>query len=268
MGGISDFIEKSPSPPKVLGIPSLEPSRNLAQNYKDNKASEPTKGSPFDNAFTRQYRKIDPIFGAGTKYVENYLGGAADIFSGFPDNIDLGKELPPEDKLINKLARDAASYDQNKEFIKQERGQTAASEINKDLARDVKGIKSNASSRGLLYSGLREGNEAGAYSDAANRRNVAQQKINQDVEEESNRKLANSLGIQYNLANQLLSPYDYAYDAAMKKRQSDFQTSKDIGGSVGGLAGSAYGNYSSKNSNYSNTTGRESSAAGKPLVSG
>lgn len=82
----------------------------------------------------------------------------------------------------------------------------------KGLAQSLAGIKTGAQARGLLYSGLRQGAESGAYTDLAN--NLAQQSV------QTNQNLENQA---YGAETDALSGLEASRDAEMDRQQNLYQ---------------------------------------------
>lgn len=114
-------------------------------------------------------------------------------------------------------------------------------ETSRGLNKNIQGIREGASSRGLLYSGMRQGAEAGARNQAGGLLARGQQGI-----KESLRKQAESLdnqaiqsGIDIQQSQQRIA--DMAYQQALAEMQSENSMFGSIMGAVGTAVGMAYG---------------------------
>lgn len=142
---------------------------------------------------------------------------------------------------VDQMAKDAEGFRSRLPGrIETETG-LAGSNIRKGLAEDILGIKRNASSRGLLHSGLRGAQESEARSNAA-----------QDV-------LSVGRGVRERLYGQAQDMADQAiqaglqqqqmqlqrnqreYNTALEKRMQRQQMGSKIGGMIGGIGGMAAG---------------------------
>lgn len=130
-------------------------------------------------------------------------------------------QIPQLDPSIQILAdqqlKDAQQFQNNAGSLKQAQGNMAADTSKQGLAQTDKSITHNANSRGLLYSGLRQGAMAQAQGQAATEQAGKQSEINQNVEQQvqqmNNQALQSQMGAQ-NLVNQRNA---LAYNIAMNK---------------------------------------------------
>jgi hypothetical protein len=143
--------------------------------------------------------------------------------------------------LRNKQLQTAQDYRAKLGQTKQEYGDIAAEGIRGDISQGLKGIKQGASSRGLLYSGLRGGEEANLQTGGASRLAGAQKGINESTENQANAYDAAALGQNYQGTQAGFGPSDIAYNAAIRQRQGNLESQKQLGQGLGLLGGTYLG---------------------------
>lgn len=120
-----------------------------------------------------------------------------------------------------------------------EMGNQAEEQSRRNLAQSMSGIDQAANQRGLLYSGLRAGSQAGARAQEA--QNLSQQKAN--IYDQTNQQAeqldtgAINAGYQQQTAQQKAS--DDAYQAALAKMQSGQGVTNALLNAGGAVAGKA-----------------------------
>jgi hypothetical protein len=130
-------------------------------------------------------------------------------------------QIPQLDPNIQKLSdqqlKDSQDFQAQDGGLKQSQGNMAADASNMGLAQTGDAINKNANSRGLLYSGLRQGAMAKAQGGAATELSGKQADINsnvtQQVQQMNNQALQSQMGAQ-NITNQRNA---LAYNIAMNK---------------------------------------------------
>lgn len=105
------------------------------------------------------------------------------------------------------------------------------------LAQSLAGIRSGASSRGLLYSGLRQGAEAGATSNALNSIAANRAGYNRQAEDEAFSGEQQSLQNLESLRQAQMNDSQFQYDQAL----SNYQAQQEAGSGLFGLMGSMGG---------------------------
>lgn len=163
-------------------------------------------------------------------------------------------DMPEGEALNNRLQDQAATYRKNLPDIQRETGNIAAEGIRNDTSHGMKDITTGSNSRGLLYSGLRSGEQGALQTASASRLAKAQAAINHATSEQANAYDANALNQTYNSVNQGFSPEDVAYDAAIRQRQGSLEASKGLGQGLGLLAGNYFGQKSVPKQTNSNVT--------------
>lgn len=107
------------------------------------------------------------------------------------ETLEGAKQVNPALKAIGDRAQSiakeqrqqAADYKQNAPELKQKRFNIAGDQLRNSLAGNIGQVRQGANQRGLLYSGLRQGAEAGLKSQLAGDLAIAQTDISKDVED-------------------------------------------------------------------------------------
>lgn len=113
-----------------------------------------------------------------------------------------GEEEYGEDSAVGKakkrLQQDARSYEAAMPRYRQLAETSAGEALRGDLARRLAGVRRNAQSRGLLYSGLRQGAEAGEAARTAGQLAQSRAGINEQLQGglEDRKRAAMQAGIQ------------------------------------------------------------------------
>lgn len=130
-------------------------------------------------------------------------------------------QVPQLDPNIQKLAdqqlQDAQAFQSNAGSLKQSQGNLAADKSNQGLAQTQKAITNNANSRGLLYSGLRQGAMASASGQAASELAGKQSDINENVQQQIQQMNQQALQSQLGSENVKNQRNALAYNIAMNR---------------------------------------------------
>ena len=176
-----------------------------------------------------------PIFSqanfAGSKYADLTRGPEIKI-----DEIDPGykKAVSEQTAAANKFRSELPSY-------KRDMFNAQADPTRAGLAGQIAGQRSNLSSRGLLYGGLRQGKEAGVHAGLAGQLGGFQQGANaRGFEEAQNYDLG---AIQNAQALRAMEQERNQAEYDLKKQQADANKGllSALGGGVGGIVGGIFG---------------------------
>lgn len=228
-------------------------------------------GNTVSTAVNNTIGKI-PVVGPVAKLGSNILTGASNkltdtavgIGGGYQDSPDPPGQPGPDPRLValqNKQTQAANDYRAAMPQTEKAAGDLAAGGIRADTSQGLKGITTGANQRGLLYSGLRQGEQGQLMGQEAGRIAGAQNKINTGVENQANNLDTAALGGAYNQAQAAFSPTDTAYDAAIRQRQGNLEAQQQLGKGAGGLIGQYYGqqaynNTANPNDPYGRTYGQ------------
>lgn len=165
-------------------------------------------------------------------------GGGGSGSSSTPPPPDLS-EL---EALRTRQSRAASDFRTNQAGMQEEQDRSSRMDARSELARDLAQNRKGASSRGLLYSGLKQAADVGAESGMAasvaqNRAATAAQLENQARGLEDQ---AANTGISLQMNKQGIA--DNSYAMALQNRQAQLQAQGALGGAVGTVAGSALAN--------------------------
>lgn len=138
---------------------------------------------------------------------------------------------------VNKQYSQARNNRLNAPKKAEDLGNIDAAQQKHGLAQSLAGIRSGASSRGLLYSGLRQGAEAGATSNALNSMAANQAGYNRQAEDEAFGQEQQSLQNLEGLRQQEVANSQFQYDQAL----SNYQAQQEAGSGLFGLMGTIGG---------------------------
>lgn len=156
-----------------------------------------------------------------------------------------GPEAPGTDPrmqaLIDRQSAETNSFEQQMPGLTSQMQQQSQLAQKQQTAQEKEGIRGRAQGRGLLYSGLRQGSEAGAEARGA----ATQAQKNIDVNEQMQgglRKMQDQLaGMQMGQYQSDLARADSIYNAALNRSKSNMQASQAAGSAAGSLVGSYLG---------------------------
>ncbi len=147
---------------------------------------------------------------------------------------DGGQGADPQlEAIITKQAEAANKYREGLAATKQKMGDVGESAINADTARGLKDVDKNASARGLLYSGIPQGQKANIIGTGAS--DIAKSRLaaNTAAENEANRLDAVASGQAYSQSDLDQNAQSAAFNTALARDQSNFQTAGSLGDSLG-----------------------------------
>jgi hypothetical protein len=151
--------------------------------------------------------------------------------------VDPGTNKQFEDQ-VNSQYTQARNNRVNAGTNAQDLGNLDAADQRKKLASGLAGIRQGASSRGLLYSGLREGDEATAHADTA--ASIAQNRagINRQVEDSTYGQELGSLNSLNSLRQAEIQRAQMMYDQAIANYQQQQAAGSGLFGAFGRTGGS------------------------------
>src|SRR5271165_4240856 len=127
-------------------------------------------------------------------------------------------QVPQLDPNIQTLSdqqlKTAQQYQTNAAGLMQEQGNMAQDQNAQALSGQTKNITNNANSRGLLYSGIKQGAVASAQGNSAANTSAQQAGINQNVTNQANTLNAQALQSQMGVQNLVNQRNSLAYNIA------------------------------------------------------
>lgn len=137
--------------------------------------------------------------------------------------------------------RTAQNYRSGASNLKQEQGVQSEENTRQDLAQKLADVRSGANRRGLLYSGLRQGAERGAGSDAASTMASSRMNINNAVDDQANALDSQALNSAFQVQQMQQDLNDTAYQDALTRRKQSMGIMSMLGAGLGGIAGAQAG---------------------------
>ncbi len=173
-----------------------------------------------------------------------FLSGVGKFFKG-----DLGSGGPTPTQSISpelrantdKQASDARAYRERMGEMKQSQGVQAQENSRQGLSSKIADIRSGSNKRGLLYSGLRQGAEAQAGTDAAGELAQQRAQINTQVEDQANQLDSQALGSAFATQKAQQDLNDSAYQDALQRKKQGMGIMSMVGSGIGAMAGSKAG---------------------------
>lgn len=179
--------------------------------------------------------------------ITHALGSVANVFAAAP-NIIAGQKPPDPKSQVNSLdprltgMRDqqikaATEYGNNIKGYEKQQQNTAADTSRQNLAGQLAGVNTNSNSRGLLYGGYNEGEQA--KTSAMNQAALQQQYSNINTNAQNtlsglqNQALGTGLVINQTQQNQ----NDLAYQAALQQQMQNNQMFGSLLGGIGSIGG-------------------------------
>jgi hypothetical protein len=155
---------------------------------------------------------------------------------------DRVRKAPPVDQrikdLVSKQSQQAKDFRGNLGNYKEQQSNAAGDVSRRQLASDIAGVQTRANSRGLLYSGLRQGSEIGAASRAGSDLAKKRMQINQEAESQADdydsQALQSGVGLQQLEQQRLDRDYEYAIEKKKEKSIWGDGSGKLVGGLLGG----------------------------------
>lgn len=126
-----------------------------------------------------------------------------------------------------------SDLDQQKEGMIQKYDNTSR----RQLAENMSGIKRSANQRGLLYSGMRQGQESGAQSEAASSAAGYRAALNASMDKAKEDIMAGRANMGMDQYQQEVNAAGDAYQAALEKRRQSGGILSSIGGALGTVGG-------------------------------
>lgn len=174
-----------------------------------------------------------------------FLSGVGKFFSG--EGVGGGGPTPTQSvdpalkQLRDKQAKQAQDYRENMSNMKEEQGVQSQENARQTLANRLANIRAGSNSRGLLYSGLRQGAESQAGTDTAGQ--VAQERaqINNSVEDQANQLDSTALNSAFQTQGLQQQLNDSAYQDALQRRKQGISLLGTVGGALGGMVGAGAG---------------------------
>lgn len=119
-------------------------------------------------------------------------------------------------------------------------GQVAKTE-RKNLAKQMSGVKSDASRRGILYSGIRQGSELEAQASSGSRLATARSGINRDLNNALQEMNDMAMRSGLNIQQQQQGIEDQIMGQALANMQNSLSAGSALGGAVGTIGGAYLG---------------------------
>lgn len=140
-----------------------------------------------------------------------------------------------------KLSGEAQAFRDKLPQYKDEAFRVQEDSAKQGLAGDLAGVRKAANSRGLLYSGLRDGAEAGTLGDFYANQSAEKAKINQSAEDVARGMEEKAIGMGMENQQQQQAAQDRIYDMALQARAGKQAGQGGIMGAVGKLGGGLLG---------------------------
>jgi len=140
--------------------------------------------------------------------------------------------------IQRRMVDQASQYREALPGFQEDQGNRAADQRRMQLASQMKQIKSNANSRGLLYSGLRQGAEVAAAGDTM--RNIAadRMRINAALQDRANAMETGAIDQDVSILGAEGGASDSAFAAQMQQNQANQGLIAAGAGALGTLGGS------------------------------
>lgn len=161
--------------------------------------------------------------------LENILGtvstgGLNKLMGGGGGQIDMGQNDTRLGKMRDMQQKAAADFEKNQQGYVGKQTDLAADSTRQALANRMAGIKAAASGRGLLYSGLRAGEESNARAQASSGMSQQRANINQGAEE-----------MKQNLQNQAVDTGTAINQMQQQREMQKYNLAQQQAGQRGGL---------------------------------
>lgn len=177
------------------------------------------------------------IAGGLGAFLGSGAGGA--IGNAIAPQVQAAKPPPEVDPRLRSM-RDkqfqlAQEYREKAPGLAEQRYALAGDQARRGLQGDIKQIGTSANSRGLLYSGLRQGAEAQAGQQAASGLAQRRASIIGDVEGQQNQMDRSAIQSGLNVQNIEQGRLDQIYQDAMKRRQEQMALNQSPVGIIGNV---------------------------------
>lgn len=145
------------------------------------------------------------------------------------------------DDYSKKLADQANAYRKNLPGLQQQQFQVAEDTGKRDLAEQMGNTRKRSQQRGLLYSGLRQGQEVGDISNYSRKLSDEQARINQATNKTADTMENDAFNAGLKNSQSQLAASDLAYQRALAERAQKGQALGSLGGGIGSIVGSFLG---------------------------
>jgi len=141
--------------------------------------------------------------------------------------------------LVDQQNANSAAFTANAPNLQQQQGVQASEDTRQGLANRMANIKSSSSKRGLLYSGLKQSQEAGSQQQAGSQLAGQQANINNAVQNQQQglQQQAIQSGMAMQQAQQAANEANY--QNAVQQRQERLNAVSGLMGGIGGIIGKA-----------------------------
>lgn len=143
--------------------------------------------------------------------------------------------------LVDQQTSNANAFAANAPNLAQQQGVQAAEDTRQGLANKMANIKSNSNKRGLLYSGLKQSQEAGSQQQAGSQLAGQQANINNAVENQKQALQEQAVNSGFALQQAQQAANNANYQNALQQKQARSGAVSGLLGSAGGIAGSLGG---------------------------
>lgn len=140
-----------------------------------------------------------------------------------------------------RAARQAEEFSKRAPKLKEEMAQGAEAETKRQLASGLAQTRQNASSRGLLYSGIRQGTESTQRGMAGAQMAQARADINESVDEQVAKMRQGAIGAGFKAYDSAVAQAQADYNSALKNYKNRNAMIGQIGGALGMAGGMALG---------------------------
>jgi hypothetical protein len=154
-------------------------------------------------------------------------------------DVRLGQSKQRETDLVQGAIKEAEDFDKTSPQRMQQEQALASSQGRRDLASTMSQIDKGASSRGLLYSGLRQGAQAQAAGQNQMQQAQARGNIASAYQQRGQDLRSTAMGAQLNRKQFAANQAYQNQQRQMQNQASQFNAVGQIGAGLGGLAGSA-----------------------------
>lgn len=192
-------------------------------------------------------RGLQANLGNTGKYLANPYGSiGADIGKGLrPDDPPAPPGVDPEIyKQQLEQQRQAKEFEANAPKMGEDIYNRVAGNERKNLAKQMSGVRNNYSSRGLLYSGLRQGDELATQEQSGSRLASARAGINKDLNDQVQNMNDMAIKSGLDIQQQSQGIQDQVFNQALMNMQNSMSSNAALGGAVGQAAGSYLGSKS------------------------
>jgi len=199
-----------------------------------------------DQVSKNPLKAFDPISkGVSNTVGSNFITGKSDADEqaerqkNYAAEAAASSEKEQQDKIKAAQEQTADAFAKSAPGLKESTFQGVAGQERRRLAGELSGIRGGASSRGLLYSGLRQGQEAGARANSESGLAAQRQGINQTIDEQAQRLKEAPIKTGLNLAQVESDISNQAMSRAIENMQSRQAAMAGLGSALGQAAGTA-----------------------------